>query len=331
MYIKKAFALCAGLVSIFLVEAGAAQAQEKVVIRMDWAPSGVHAPFHLALDKGWFKEEGLDVELQDGKGSSNTAQLVATGEVDIGEITVGILPAARESGMMLKVVAGIARKGALAVVVPEESEIKTAADLKGKKVLLFAASPWTPFVDPFFENAGMQTSDVNMTYVDPAALLPTYASGNADAFMTLGPGAAHMMKTRPSRAINAADYGITFPDHGLIVNEEYLASNPETIRKVVKVAVRAWEYMLDGHEDEGIEAVIKNRPDHNLDPDILLEHFVQYKAYLDTDNTVGKPFGWQSPEDWEAAVETLSDAGVVTEKLDPTTYYTNEFLPGEAQ
>jgi NitT/TauT family transport system substrate-binding protein len=73
-------------------------AAEKLVIRMDWVPSGVYAPFHLALRKGWFRDAGIDVELQDRKGSINTLQLLATGEADIGEVTAGIFRSRENEG-----------------------------------------------------------------------------------------------------------------------------------------------------------------------------------------------------------------------------------------
>ncbi|MGH9425553.1 MAG: ABC transporter substrate-binding protein, partial [Terriglobia bacterium] len=228
--------------SLLVLSTSIAIAQEKVILRVDWAPSGVHAPLHLALVKGWFKEAGLDVDLQDGRGSQNTIQLVATGAADVGEITLGILPLARESGMKVKAVAGLARRNALAVLVPTESSLKTAKDLSGKRILLFAASPWTPFVDPFFRAAGMTRNDVQMVFVDPAALLPTYAAGKVDAFMTLAPAAAHVMKTRPSRAIPADQYGIAFPDHGLVVSEDMIKNRPGVVKKVVDVTIRAWTY-----------------------------------------------------------------------------------------
>jgi NitT/TauT family transport system substrate-binding protein len=302
-------------------------AAEKVVIRMDWAPSGVHAPFHLALRKGWFKDADIDVELQDGKGSINTLQLLATGEADIGEVTTGIVPIARESGMRVKTVLGLARRSALSVLVPEESTLRTAQDLRGKRIVLFAASPWTPFVDTFLKSAGMTRTDVQMVMVDPAALLPTYSSKQVDAFMTLGPGAAHVLKSRPSRAIDADQYGIIFPDHGLVVNEDFIKNRAPVLRKVIEIAVRAWKYTLDGHEDEAIDAVMADRPNYNLDRDILKAHLNLYKAYIDTPNTIGERFGWQSPKDWEAANKTLVDAGVIRPGRDIGDFYTNEFVP----
>ncbi|MEH2482316.1 NitT/TauT family transport system substrate-binding protein [Nitrobacteraceae bacterium AZCC 2146] len=302
-------------------------AADKVIIRMDWAPSGVHAPFHLALAKGWFRDAGIDVELQDGKGSINTLQLLATGEADIGEVTTGIVPIARESGMRVKAVLGLARRSALSVLVPQGSSMRAAEDLRGKRIVLFAASPWTPFVDTFLKSAGMKRSDVQMVMVDPAALLPTYSSKQVDAFMTLGPGAAHVLKSRPSRAIDADQYGVIFPDHGLVVNEDFIKSRGPVLKKVLEIAVKAWKYVLDGHEDEAMEAILANRPNHNLDRDVLRAHWDLYKAYLDTPNTTGKPFGWQSDKDWEAANKTLVGAGVIKSGKQISDFYTNDFVP----
>ena len=95
--------------------AGPAAAEEKMTIRLDFSPWGVHAGMHLAKEKGWFKDAGLDVDIQDGRGSGNTLQLVNAGQADVGQIQVGLLPQARENGSTAKAFAGFDKRTDLAV------------------------------------------------------------------------------------------------------------------------------------------------------------------------------------------------------------------------
>ena len=67
-----------------LAQSTSALAQEKLTARLDFTPAGPHAGLHLAVSKGWFKEAGLEVDVQDGRGSINTIQLVAAGQIDFG-------------------------------------------------------------------------------------------------------------------------------------------------------------------------------------------------------------------------------------------------------
>jgi NitT/TauT family transport system substrate-binding protein len=307
--------------------AGNAAAQEKVTLRVDFSPAGSHAALHLANQKGWFKAEGLEVDVQDGRGSINSIQLVGAGQVDFGWVALGPMAIARESGMALKSVAGVFRKADLSIMVDEKSNMKTVKDLVGKKIVLFTASPWMPFLDLFFKNGGISRNDVNIVFVDPTSMFPNYASGQSDAVASLGPFALPIINVnRPSRQILAADYGIVFPSFGLLTTEDMIAKRPATVQKLVSTTLRAWDYILKGNDKEGIDAVIAARPNAKLDPKVLQGQLDLYKAHIETENTKGRPLGWQSDKDWEAAIKTMETAGVIKAGRKPTDYFTNQFI-----
>src|ERR1700688_2101231 len=81
------FLLTLMLLSVAATAAGVspASAQDKLSVRLDFSPWGVQAAMHLAQNKGWFKEANLDVDIQDGRGSGNTIQLVNLGQADVGQ------------------------------------------------------------------------------------------------------------------------------------------------------------------------------------------------------------------------------------------------------
>jgi NitT/TauT family transport system substrate-binding protein len=302
-------------------------AQEKISIRTDLTPGGSHAALHLAVTKGWFKEAGLDVDVQDGRGSVDTIQLLAAGKVDVGWVALGPMAAAREAGLPLKSVAGIFRKTDLAVMVDETSNIRTPKDLARKRILVFTASTWVPFIDPFLKSANLSKSDVEMVYVSPATLFATYAAGKGDALMSLGPFTLPIVNPkRRSRAILAADYGVVYPSFGVVMREDAITARRDVVQKIVKIVSRAWEYTYDRHEDEAVDAIIAQRPGVNLDRGILLQQLRNYRDFLETPNTRGRPFGWQSDKDWEAAIKSMEGAGILKPGRKPEEFFTNEFI-----
>lgn len=320
-------ALTAAAIAAALAAPAQAQQLEKISVRVDFSPAGSHAALHLANQKGWFREQGLEVDVQDGRGSINSIQLVGAGQVDFGWVSLGPMAIARESGMALRSVAGIFRKADLSIMVDEKSNMRTPKDLAGKRVVLFTASPWMPFLDLFFKNAGMNRNDVNIVFVDPTAMFPNYASGASDAVASLGPFALPIINVqRPSRQILAADYGIAFPSFGLLTREEIIANRPQTVQKMVSTLIRSWEYILAGREGEGVDAVIAARPNAKLDRNVLLGQLNLYKAHIETENTKGRPLGWQSDRDWEAAIKTMEAAGVIKPGRKPQEYFTNQFI-----
>src|ERR1700730_14931026 len=92
----------ATLVGSFGSSASGLARAERLAVRLDFLPVGFHAAMHLAKEKGWFAREGLDVEIQDGNGSLNTIQLVASGQADVGQVQLGVMAIAREKGLPIK-------------------------------------------------------------------------------------------------------------------------------------------------------------------------------------------------------------------------------------
>src|SRR3979409_1034306 len=82
-----------------------ASAQDKLSVRLDFSPWGVQAAMHLAQNQGWFKEAKLDVDIQAGRGSGNTIQLVNAGQADVGQVQVGLVGSARAKGATIRPIA----------------------------------------------------------------------------------------------------------------------------------------------------------------------------------------------------------------------------------
>src|SRR4051794_31690144 len=189
---------------------GSALAGEKLTVRLDFLPWGVHAAMHLAQTKGWFEAAGLEVEVQDGRGSSHTLQLVNARQVDVGLTQLGLLPLARKQGAELTSFAGWLRRTDLCVLVDRGSGLRTIGDLKGKSLVVFAGSPWAPFIDAFLAAGGLDRTNTEVLFVDPAALWGTYTSGRADGMMsTLTSAVPLAEKSRPSDTILLSQAGIT--------------------------------------------------------------------------------------------------------------------------
>jgi NitT/TauT family transport system substrate-binding protein len=306
-----------------------AQQLPKLTARVDFLPWGMHAGLHLGVMKGWFKEAGLDVEVSDGRGSGVTMQQVATGDVDIGWVQLGAMAVARGKGMPIISIAGLARRGDLGALVPKDSGMKKVKDLEGKRVAYTAGTSWGSLVDPFFAAGGASRDKVNLVSVDQTALLSIYMSGGVDATLTTFPFAKTTAdRQRPSEGILLADVGINIPSYGLIVTRRTLDTKEDALRRFVPVVVRAWEYIYNDHIDEGVDAIVKQRPNERLDLGILRGQIVEYRPFFFTDATKGKRFGWQSDADWKGTIDILEKTKAIPTGSAPPEYYTNKLVPG---
>jgi NitT/TauT family transport system substrate-binding protein len=304
-----------------------ARAADALSVKLDFFPWGLHAAMHLANANGWFKEAGLEVDVQDGRGSANTLQLVNAGQFDVGQIQVGLLSQAAGNGARLKAFAGFGRATDLAVIVPKDSGLNKVEDFRGKSIVVFATSPWAPFIDLWLKSDGLTRETATIMFVDPAALFGTYTAGRADGLMSiLGSALPVAQKARPSRALMASDGGIHLPSYGLVATDTVLQSKRDALRRMVQVQQRVWMWFRDGHLDDGIAAMLKQRPDARLDADLMLDQLRLSLTTFDTPATNGKPIGWQADADWEAGIATQLAAGVVKPGLKASDFYTNEMI-----
>ncbi len=320
---KHALAAAAALA---LMGGWSAQAQEKLSVRLDFSPWGVHAGMHLAKERGWFEEAGLDVDVQDGRGSGNTLQLVNSGQVDVGQIQLGLVPSAREQGAKVKSFAGFVRKTDLCVLIDKESPITKISELDGKSITVFAASPWAPYIDAFLEGGGLNRDKVEIMFVDPAALWGTYTAKRADGLMSTVSSALPVAEAnRPSKCLTSDLADLYFPSYGLIATDETIEQKGEALAKLVEVQQRAWK-AIEEDPEAGVDAMIAQRPDANLNRDVLREQIKLTIEYFNTPATEGKAIGWQAEEDWTAALKGMERAGVVKPGWKTGDYYTNDLV-----
>jgi NitT/TauT family transport system substrate-binding protein len=313
---------------LLLTAASSGNAQEKITLRLDFPPWGTHGPIHLATEKGWYKEAGLDVTIQDGTGSGNTIQLVGSGQVEVGWVQLGVMAIARDADLKITSFAGVIRKGDLAVLVDRDAPIHGVKDLKGKSLSVVTGGPWTPYINAYLRSAGLDTTQVNIASVAPPTMIPTYAARQFDGILAPAPwGIPLVESSRPSKALLMADANIAFPSYGLIALEDSVKAKRDALRRLAGVFVRAWTYTFDGHVDEAVQAIIRQRPGARLDPLVLTGQLSSYRDFVDTPNTKGKALGWQSEQDWTAAIKAMEDARVIKPGRKPAEFFTNELLP----
>jgi NitT/TauT family transport system substrate-binding protein len=305
--------------------ARAADQAHTLSVRLDWLPSGYHAPFWLAVDKGWFKDAGLDVTIADGNGSVTTVQLVGSGQYDLGHASLATMAIARSKGIPVTSVAGFMRKGDIGLMVPTDSLIHGPKDLKGKKIIYTAGSLETPFIDPFLAAGGVKSTDVNLLNVDAAAKLGQYLTGDSDGLISAGETMALLGK-RPSRLILFADYGLNLPSFGLVANETALKSKGPAIKEFASIVSGAWAYLLKGHEDEGITAVIHNHDTARLDPAIVRANLDVSLQFIYSPATKDLPVGVQTESDWKEAIAIMEKEKVIPPGSKPADYFTNDYI-----
>lgn len=315
------------IATVMLACAATARAQDKVTLMTDWSPYGVHGPLFLAQQKGWLKQAGLDVDIQDGKGSVTTIQLVGTGSIDVGFVQLASMAAAIDKGMAITSVVCWVRAGDNGVIVPANGPIHTPQDLVGRRIVYPLGGASASLMQAFFNAAKLPKDKLNLIGVDSSALASTYIAGNVDAAITTIAYLEPMIEDkRASRTIPYSSVGLLVPSFGLVVRKSDITARKEMLAKLVPVLNRSWDYVEHGHVDEAIDAIIAGRPNEKLDRAVMKAQLIGYLKLLDTPATKGKPTGWQAASEWQQAAASLQSAGLIKTALPPQDYYTNQFI-----
>jgi NitT/TauT family transport system substrate-binding protein len=314
-------------VMLFGVNARAEQLTT-LTLRMAWVPYAFHLGMFYGLDRGWFREAGLDLEPEDGTGSVASVSLTGNGKFDIGETAVAVMAIARGKGMPLKAIGTFVPGTDLGVMVPRGAGLKTPKDLEGKKLGYTASSYEAPFIESFLKAGGADPNRVELVNLDPAAKIPTYAAGRVDAMISSVPAnLASLEKTRPSDTIMFSDYGFNLPTNGFCVTEQTLRSKRKELRAFIDVMRRSFQDILEGGQLEAaIASEIKLRPNANLSASDLRAQMEVFRPFFYTPTTKGKPHGWQSSQDWKDAIVGMQKVGLIPASLKPEDFYTNELF-----
>jgi len=300
---------------------------DKVTLRLDFTSSGLHSPFYVGIQRGWFEKAGIDLSMEDGNGSTTTVQLVGAGLFDLGLNSLGPLTVARAKGLPVISVAGFVRKGELGFLVPEESGWKTPKDLIGKKIVYSVASQEGPFVRYFLQQNGVAEDQVELINVDGPSRNAVYFTMQADSLLTTVPGVMPIAAVkRPSVPILFSDFGLNLPGLGMGTRTDTLEKKKDALRRFVSVVCGAWTYILDGHEQEGAQAVFANRPNGAFTVAMMAEQIRLFKPFFFTDATKGRPVGMQSEVDWTMTLKSMADARIIPSDTNPSDYFTNDCI-----
>lgn len=253
-----------------LATAGQAVELKKVVFSTDWGYNGRHAYYFVALDKGYFREAGLDVEILGGRGSGTVIKEVAAGTVKIAFADAGTLALARANEKVpVKMVAVVYADSPHALIVLEESGIKGPKDLEGRTASDAAGSSNYKYFAAYAKAGGADASKVEWVFSESTALIGLLLTGRVDAIGQYTVGAPLLAKRAAPKKIRVLHYkdapGFEIYSNGIIAREDTLAKESDMVRGFVKAAMRG---LRDACANPAEAGRIMNKYHKQVEPDI---------------------------------------------------------------
>jgi NitT/TauT family transport system substrate-binding protein len=325
---RKAAAIALLIAAPIAFGATPAASQTKLTFLLNVPPAGYNAGFELAVEKGFYKEAGLDVTVEPGNGSQTTAQLIAVGKYDIGFADSAPVMKLISDGAKVKVLATILQGNPNAVTALKKTGLKSVADIKGRSVAMPNAGSQPSMFPLVLAANNLKESDVKLVNMPPQSMVAALIQGSVEVI--LGSVDQYDIALRnQGQEIDSylfIDSGAPTVSTSIIASDEFLAKNPEVARKFVAASLKGWYATLD-NPTEAVAAMKKMFPDAN---EKLAPAQIEATRFLMCVNRA-KWVGKAMPEQWADTVKIFNKIGTLPEKVPAASYYTYDYLPPEAQ
>jgi ABC-type nitrate/sulfonate/bicarbonate transport system substrate-binding protein len=311
-------------------ESGAEQEMDEVTLRLSWRWKAEFAPLVLAVDKGFFEEEGIKVELLEGKGSGDVIPLIGNKTNDFGYLNLTTVALAIGKGMPVHVVAGLMGKHPSALAFYADQNIEEPKDLEGKSIALAPGEAFAVIYPSFAEKWEIDTDKVQEIQLDPNAKNQAFLEGQVDVLPVYANNELPLLRNLADKEIDVlipGEWGFNTMANGIIVHNDTIEENPDLVRRFVKGVVKGYEYALE-HPEEAVDAVTKRSEELAGQPrEVLLEQVKLTLDFIHSPATEGKPLGWMADEDWNNTIDPLAETEAIDERFPNEVFYTNEFVP----
>ena len=325
--------LLAGAAAVLFPALVSAQALEKkkVTIAVGGKNLLYYLPLTVAEQKGFFKDEGLDVEIVDFAGGAKALQAVVGGSADVvsGAFEHNINMQAKGQPMRAFVLQGRAPQIVLAVSTKTMPNFKSVADLKGKKIGVTAPGSSTNILCNFvLAKAGLRPSDVSYVGVGASqGAVAALRAGQIDAISNLDPVITILSRSNDikivsdTRDVAEADsiFGGPMPAATLYAPVGFIDKNPNTVQALTNAMVRANKWI----QQAGPSDIVKAVPESFLlgDRAVYIDAFLKAQKALSPDGMIPEQGAATALRALQSVDPALKDA-----KLDLKAVYTNDFV-----
>ena len=219
-----------------------AMAQTKVDFILNWVPGGDHAPYYYAKKMGWYAKEGIDLNLEPGRGSALATQKVGAGANPIGLADMAGVLVAKGKGADLVAVYNVYANSPQGLYWLKSSGIKSVKDLAGKKIGNPAADGARTMWPALAKANGIDPKSVTWVNIDANAKLSALKAKSIDATTSFY-NIHHIFQGELGDDMGFLawrDAGLNPYGNSIVVNAEFLAKNKPLVDRFVKVTQRAF-------------------------------------------------------------------------------------------
>ena len=298
---------------------------EKITMVLDWTPNTNHTGLYVALENGYYKEEGLDVEIVQPS-DGDAATLVATGKADFGisyqeEVTYA---KTSEDPLPIKAIATVIQHNTSGFASPVEKNIKTVKDFEGKTYGGWGSPSEDAILEAVMKKNNADLNKLKIVDIGTDDFL-TATSKNID-FAWIFEGWDGIEAKRRGVDLNFLqlkdlDERLDYYTPLIISNENFIKENPELVKKFLKATTKGYEYAIE-NPTEAAKILVKHAPEIDEELAIKSQEYLSTKYKDDA-----KRWGEMKDSVWDNYTDFLREYNLIDKDMKAKDAYTNEFLP----
>ena len=307
-----------------------AQSKDKVVLMLNWYLYSEHAPFFLGKERGYYDQEGIDLDIQEGRGSGVTVQAVAANTATFGYVDIATMIKAAAKGAPVKAVGVALQLSPMSVMGFADKNIKTPKDIVGKTVAVTPGDSMSQIWPLFLKKTDLKETDFKTVAGDAQTKLNAVMNGQAD--LLLGYAMDQSMKIKDATGkdvfpIKFADYGVNLVSSGVIVNKDWLNDNKDLVKRFMTAATKSLEE-ASKHPKDAAQAILNANPKGGKIETLTQGFELTIPLYKDPSGKKNRPFN-VTDANVKDTVDVMVEYGGLDAKAkeDFKNYYTNAYLP----
>ena len=284
---------------------------------LDWYPNALHAFMYVAIEKGYYEEEGLKVNIQFPSNSNDAISLVAAGQADIGlYYQQDVIQARTKQKVPVKSIGAVVQGPLNIVLSLEEKNITTAEDLVGKTIGYAGTELSEALIRSIMNYVGADYSDVTMIDVG-FDLMSSMTTGNVDA--TIGCLVNHEVPQMEEEGFSVNwfdldEYGVpTYYEGVFLANDDAIENDSETLKAFLRASAKGFADMK-ANPEEALQILLANQNEENFPLSETVER-KSVEVLLPMMETADAAFLSQSDECWQENIDWMLEQGLISETV----------------
>ena len=293
----------------------------KATLRLNWNPNAEHAPYYLGRKRGFYSEQGIDLDILPGTGSAVAVKLVGAGDSMFGVAVADSVTVARSQKLPVVSLGALLQQSPTVLGSLKSRNITKPQDLYGKKVGDDPASTVFAFWKAFERVNRLDAGRINEVNIHGSIIAPLIAGAvDAGGVLLTNEVVVIEYKGYPLNIINYYDYGVRSYGQTLFTSESVLGANKDLAKRMTLATFKAWTYTLS-HVDEAVNALAEAVPE--TDKKLETAKWANIKKLAWSPDARANGFGHQTLAGWTRTYDTFRAGGLIQNDFDPKTLFTN--------